>query len=236
MSEQENAEERSKAREFDPGWNDPPMFSYDSRAQYNLVKKPSLTKRIGLTWGAAAPPPQNSCDSISNEVLPASAPRKSLNVGPPPPGGPPIGSPRTGSTGDHSRVSSIGSEVTDLPKNSSRSDGLPRSDSPAEINLESVSSALCELADKLFSEREREKTELAKRLKLMENQWKDDKFPNDVQEKLYKLAKALEDGRVDEADQLQRGLMVDHSALCCSWMSAIRKMISETRLPADSTV
>ncbi|KAF6211437.1 hypothetical protein GE061_011949 [Apolygus lucorum] len=236
--------ESEGAKGIDQGWNDPPMFTYDSRQVYNNVKKPSLTKRVGLSWDSSSPAP--SIARSEEPILPASAPPRGPVPGPPPPSSttkplpspplitqplpqspfglppPPSAPPMEPEPELKPPITGTSESLGELPAKSN------------EINLDVVSKALNELAEELFGDKEREKTEINKRLSILDTLWTDDKFPADLKEKLYGISEALKAGNVDEADKLQRGLMIDHSTLCSTWMAAVRKLIAAKRPDAGS--
>ena len=133
---------------LDLGWNDPPMFSYDSRQVYNNVKKPTLTKRVGLSWESPSPAPPGS--KSDEPVIPASAPPRGPAPGPPPPS-------------SSNRVMHSSPAVPPQPSAPPIEDeGKP--DPPklvenlasenSEINLDSVSKALSDLAETLLGDKE----------------------------------------------------------------------------------
>uniref|UniRef100_A0A146KNS5 Steroid receptor RNA activator 1 n=1 Tax=Lygus hesperus TaxID=30085 RepID=A0A146KNS5_LYGHE len=236
--------ESEGAKGIDLGWNDPPMFTYDSRQVYTNVKKPSLTKRVGLSWDSSSPAPPIA--RSDEPILPASAPPRGPVPGPPPPSS---SSKPPSSPSLISKPPPPSSDGLPPPPSAPPMEEEPEAKSPttdtseslgeltaksSEINLDIVSKALNELAEELFGDKEREKSEINKRLSILDSLWSDDKFPVDIKEKLYRISEALKSGNVDEADKLQRGLMIDHSTLCSTWMAAVRKLIAAKRSDAGS--
>jgi len=71
--------------------------------------------------------------------------------------------------------------------------------------------------------------EIKRRLSIVENMWSGDRLSPSVKSKVFKLSVALMENNVNAADDLQRGLMVDHASTCCTWISGIRSLINAKR-------
>ncbi|XP_014282625.1 steroid receptor RNA activator 1 [Halyomorpha halys] len=178
----------------DPGWNDPPIFSYDSVK--NHTKKSSLSRRVSNS-SIVSNDTQKLCANVDNNGKTA------------PPRSGPINS-------------SISAGSTHLPDT--------QNISPQSIELNTVLENLQLTIKELYpNDNEKDVNEIKRRLGLMEKLWNEDKFSTDVKLKLGDISKGLLENDFVTCDNLQRSLMVDYTALCSSWMAAIRSLINSKR-------
>lgn len=71
--------------------------------------------------------------------------------------------------------------------------------------------------------------EIHKRLEIMKKMWQDGKLNDDIQNKMILLAESLKNDDYESANHIQVSLMVDHVALCSSWMVGIRHLIQQVQ-------
>ncbi|XP_046752359.1 steroid receptor RNA activator 1-like [Diprion similis] len=78
-------------------------------------------------------------------------------------------------------------------------------------------------------ELKREGDEVRRRLNLMKTAWVEDKLGESIRQSVLELSNALRKKDVDTADKIHVSLMMDHTALCSSWIPGIRHMILAER-------
>ncbi|XP_034033455.1 steroid receptor RNA activator 1 [Thalassophryne amazonica] len=71
--------------------------------------------------------------------------------------------------------------------------------------------------------------DVAKRLRLLEDSWKSGRLSVPVRRRMNVLAKELQSGQWDSADEIHRSLMVDHVTEVSQWMVGVKRLIAETR-------
>ncbi|XP_054271864.1 steroid receptor RNA activator 1 [Macrosteles quadrilineatus] len=194
--------EKKDGAKCDPGWNDPPLFSYETHTAQLKASKPRtfLNKRVAFPLHGASPP------TSSSPPVDPTAPLSMSNLSKLPP--PPMG------TFTPPKETPMRNEAC-LNENSLDSSQL----------LRAVMTNLCDILDSAFQDEEKDKAEIQRRLDILRKMWTDDKLCQDVQQKIFALSKALKDNEVEKADDLQKCLMVDHASSCSPWMSGVRQLI-----------
>ena len=71
--------------------------------------------------------------------------------------------------------------------------------------------------------------EIQKRFEIMRKMWQDGKLNDDIQNKMITLTESLKNDDYQSANHIQVSLMVDHVALCSSWMVGIRHLIQQVQ-------
>ncbi|XP_077080968.1 steroid receptor RNA activator 1 [Siphateles boraxobius] len=71
--------------------------------------------------------------------------------------------------------------------------------------------------------------DVERRLKLFEDMWKSGKLSPLVKRRMHGLSQALRSKNWDAADEIHRGLMVDHVSEVIQWMVGIKRLIAEAR-------
>ncbi|XP_022186855.2 steroid receptor RNA activator 1 [Nilaparvata lugens] len=195
--------ENSNRVAYDPGWNDPPLFSYDS--QTTQVKQ---EKRGTLLNKRVAFPLQN--DGSKNNG-PSNHPPLSA---PPIPGAMLSPSPIPNSNA--------------VPKQpASDNDQTIVREEAIDVIMNNLNSVLDNISEN--SELQEKVPEIRRRISMIEKLWKDGKFSNSIKQKILKLSEAIKSGDGESADHIQIGLMIDHAALCSSWMTGLRHLIHALR-------
>lgn len=193
----------------DPGWNDPPNFSYDALNPPTGPKRANLlNKRVAYPMASQAgtSPPSGGM----NPTLPPSAVTNAV----------PPSILQVGLGGNRSRTSSESSNATNEP-------------GPDKVEtLSRVRSNLEEVVNRSYSLSATERSEIKKRIAIMQKMWEEDKLNASVHRRLLELSHELKMGNVDHADHIHVGLMVDHSAICSSWMVGVRKLVQHLKSAA----
>lgn len=242
---------------YDRSWNDPPLFSYasgtpNSTGNNKLNKRvefPSLSNNSNLASGIMPPvnpegPPgpfmcaqlnQSSNTSVpppivmtTNEGLKESISNKPLQMLP----------------YDYKNTSNPNKSLADCDTNG------PQKDSSADIKV--VIADFNVVLDSAQSEMDQKKlADIKKRISLMEGKWKSGSLNAQMENGLAKMARCLLDAQVtvnevicapddpnlkvkassfiDEAERIQRSLMVDWSSLCGTWMIGIKHLVLEVK-------
>ncbi|KAK9496912.1 hypothetical protein O3M35_012865 [Rhynocoris fuscipes] len=197
----------TKVKAVDPGWNDPPIFSYSSHeAHTRQTKGVSLNKRVVFPM-SNLPTQKPTVDNSAS--LPCTPPASSI-AGPP---------------------KSVSKAV-----NLTSTECLPKenSDTSTDISLEVVIRNFTDTLNEISTDNEKETKEIQRRLAIMEKMWTEEKFNQIVKDKIYKLSTALKEKRFDDGNSMQMSLMVDHSAVCSNWIAAIRILMSRKKELSDS--
>ncbi|XP_018898176.2 steroid receptor RNA activator 1 [Bemisia tabaci] len=191
---------------YTPGWNDPPLFSYDSQtAHSNAPRKTNiLTKRVAFPLQ----PSVGSGNQNKAAIDPTQPPTFKSNLPPPPCG--------LSTLPLHPDSTKVGSTESSADEHFSKEETLTK----VLSNLDSITSELS--SNKSYLEHA---DDIQRKLDLLTKMWNEDKLPKDVYQRLLKLTEALLSKDSKNADHLQVGLMVDHASLCSSWISAIRLLI-----------
>lgn len=71
--------------------------------------------------------------------------------------------------------------------------------------------------------------DVERRLKLFEDMWKNGKLSSSVKHRMYGLSQDLKRKNWDAADEIHRGLMVDHVSEVSQWMVGVKRLIAEAR-------
>ncbi|XP_065090386.1 steroid receptor RNA activator 1-like [Ochlerotatus camptorhynchus] len=218
---------RSATKSHDPGWNDPPKLSYSPGVVTGQTPKLNLNKRIAFpvagTTAVNQPPPVPGAAAIGSS-LPQFVPAASSG---PPMAGPPRSvnpsAPPMLTVGTPPRVGQI-----DKPSSNAVDDTLvyPKDDEMRDF----VKGILGDFLLKTDSTRQ---AEIRKRLDLMQESWNDGKLSDGLTRKLYRLAFALNEGRVSDANDGHRSIIVEHGKECVQWAPALRQLIQAVPTPAE---
>ncbi|XP_071949721.1 steroid receptor RNA activator 1-like isoform X2 [Antedon mediterranea] len=190
----------------DRGWNDPPMFNYNTVGQPS-PKTNLLNKRV-------APPQQQigSKPGFDEKVLPsrmASAKYNPEGVGAPPMTSPPkVDGPVTSAA----------------PPTACQSESNPSQDEDIELALQRIQTVLNECENKL---KKRIFEDITKRLGVLRDKWMNMSMP--VKVYTSKLANSLVNYQYDEAYEIHLTLMVDHVTEVSQWMVGIKRLIHEAK-------
>jgi len=194
---------KKEGAKCDPGWNDPPLFSYETHTAQLKASKPRtfLNKRVAFPLHGASPPTSSSLP------VDPTAPISMCNISNLPP--PPMGTP------------------TPPKETAIKNEGCLKNENmfDASQTLTTVMSNLFDILDGAFQDEEKDKSEIQRRLDVLRKMWNDGKLCKDVQQKILALSQALKDSEMEKADDLQKCLMVDHAASCSPWMSGVRQLI-----------
>ncbi|XP_051536595.1 steroid receptor RNA activator 1 isoform X6 [Myxocyprinus asiaticus] len=71
--------------------------------------------------------------------------------------------------------------------------------------------------------------DVERRLMLFENMWKSGKLSPLVKRRMHRLSQELKSKNWDTADEIHRGLMVDHITEVSQWMVGVKRLIAEAR-------
>lgn len=215
-----DGEDEPRPGNWDRAWNDPPLFSYksDSKPPAAGLK---LNKRVHHPVESAPPP-----ISGNGGIVASGPPRlhdagaKSVDPSNLPP--PPASNPGAASLGNSSAKKSGGSSnVTDQV--------VTEEDRGKAV--ETIRALHQSLETKIDS---RKFQDIKKRLDTMESKWQDGSLTYPVERSLVMLAIHLESSNYDEADKLQRKLMVDWPSLCGTWLVGIKHLIFESNRIKES--
>ncbi|XP_034252783.1 steroid receptor RNA activator 1-like isoform X2 [Thrips palmi] len=193
----------------DPGWNDPPNFSYDALNPATGPKRANLlNKRVAypLASQSGTSPPSGGMNPTLPPSTVTTAVPPTILQGP--------------FSGNRSRTSSESSSATNEP-------GPDKTET-----LSTVRSNLEEVVNRSYSLSATERTEIKKRIAVMQKMWEEDKLNSSVHRRLLELSHELKMGNVDHADHIHVGLMVDHPAMCSSWMVGVRKLVQHLKSDA----
>ncbi|XP_026284287.1 steroid receptor RNA activator 1 [Frankliniella occidentalis] len=193
----------------DPGWNDPPNFTYDALNPPTGPRRSSLlNKRVAYPMApqmGSSPPTGGMNPTLPPSAITTAVPPSGLQVG---------------FTGNRSRTSSECSNANNDP--------LPD-------KLEAMSKVISNLegvVNQSFSLSQAERSEIKKRITILQKMWEEDKLNASVQRRVLELSEELKMGNVDHADHIHVGLMVDHAAMCSSWMVGVRKLVQHLKSAA----
>ncbi|PNF42879.1 hypothetical protein B7P43_G12894 [Cryptotermes secundus] len=204
-SEDENVELVKTKVTHDPGWNDPPVFSYDAvtaTAQSKIPKRGLLlNKRVAFPLSSQ--PSSNKCTATKNMPPPmptSTGPVVHLDQ-------PPVTASNT-------------------------TEENAKEDSQKEEALQSVMEGLeCILKNSAYNFQKNE-SEIRRRLDAMKKMWEEDKLKPEIYVKMVQLTEALRNGNAELADHIHMGLMVDYVSLCSPWMAGIRQLIHHIKSQA----
>ncbi|XP_054482133.1 steroid receptor RNA activator 1 isoform X2 [Anoplopoma fimbria] len=190
------------------GWNDPPQFSYGLQMargpQRNL-----LNKRAAPPAGPGAPPMTPPC---SNPLAPPP-----VGVTPPPlhPARPPPGC-----------VATPPPPLAPMRSQTEAADSQSESEPDVEGVLLVLNQALAACRPTV---RDQVCSDIAKRLRLLEDSWRSGRLSLPVRRRMDTLSLELQSGHWDSADEIHRSLMVDHVTEVSQWMVGVKRLIAETR-------
>lgn len=191
-------------RTNDPGWNDPPLFSYEEHTAQLKSTKPKtlLNKRVSYPVDGT----KTNSASVVDPTLPLQPCTKDML--PPPP------------TCANFLNKDTVSASSDSCKCEEENKG--NEDFNAEVAL---SQTVANFNSVLTSDFISNKTDVERRLETVKKMWNEGKFSIEIQKKIFLLSEAVKENDSTQADHLQKSLMVDHPSLCSTWMSGIRCLI-----------
>ncbi|KAK2827911.1 hypothetical protein Q5P01_018945 [Channa striata] len=191
------------------GWNDPPQFSYNLQMargpQRNVLNKRAVPPASGAVASPAIPPSSN----------PLAPPPCSV-----PPPSPPTGHPPAGST------AALTPPVGPLGNKKEAESSQPQSEPDVEGVVSVLERALAACRHMV---KDQVCNDVAKRLRLLEDSWRTGKLSLPVRRRMDTLARELQLGHWDTADDIHRSLMVDHVTEVSQWMVGVKRLIAETR-------
>lgn len=198
-----------QGRSSDPGWNDPPLFSYEEHTAQLKSTKPKTLLNKRVSYPVDSPKTNNA--TIVDPTLPLQPCTK--DTLPPPPT----------STSFLSR--DVASAVPSFCK-------CEENDKEVEdFNTEdALLQTMANLNNVLACDSIRNKTDVERRLEIVKKMWNEGKFSIEIQKKILQLSEAVKENDSAKADHLQKSLMVDHPSLCSTWMSGIRCLIHRDEL------
>uniref|UniRef100_A0A8C9Y5W0 Steroid receptor RNA activator 1 n=1 Tax=Sander lucioperca TaxID=283035 RepID=A0A8C9Y5W0_SANLU len=203
------------------GWNDPPQFSYGLQTargpHRNLLNKraaPGILTTflyiyiyiyiyIYLHHSAPSCLKQLVSDWSSGVGAPPPTPPSSNPLSPPPRGVTPAPS-------------------TPRPADSSQSESEPDVERVVSVLNRALAACRQTVKDQVCSD-------VAKRLRLLEDSWRSGRLSLPVRRRMDTLSLALQSGQWDSADEIHRSLMVDHVTEVSQWMVGVKRLIAETR-------
>lgn len=185
------------------GWNDPPQFSYGLQKDSGGQKRNILNKRVHAPQTTAG-----SGSEIQSTPVAGQTPPRGIN--PPPMDGvtPPPACPRVPSDG---AVEAVQSETE------------PRFEDVQESLYWALNACRPNVKKQVCDDVER-------RLKVFEDMWKTGKLSLLVKRRMLGLSQELKRKNWDAADEIHRGLMVDHVSEVSQWMVGVKRLIAEARI------
>ncbi|XP_078100688.1 LOW QUALITY PROTEIN: steroid receptor RNA activator 1-like [Sander vitreus] len=188
------------------GWNDPPQFSYGLQTARGPHRN-LLNKRAAPGVGAPPPTPPSS-----NPLSPPPS-----GVTPPPlhPARPPLGCVAT-------PPPPLGPMRSQRQADSSQSESEPDVERVVSVLNRALAACRQTVKDQVCSD-------VAKRLRLLEDSWRSGRLSLPVRRRMDTLSLALQSGQWDSADEIHRSLMVDHVTEVSQWMVGVKRLIAETR-------
>uniref|UniRef100_A0A673LP14 Steroid receptor RNA activator 1 n=1 Tax=Sinocyclocheilus rhinocerous TaxID=307959 RepID=A0A673LP14_9TELE len=183
------------------GWNDPPQFSYGSQKDSGGPKRNILNKRVHA--------PQFTGSGSEMQSPPVAMPTPPRGMNPPPMDSstPPSVCPKTPSDGKM--------EAGELETEPSVEDVQEPLYGALNACRHTVKKQICD--------------DVERRLKLFEDMWKSGKLSPLVKHRMHRLSQDLKRKNWDAADEIHRGLMVDHVAEVSQWMVGVKRLIAEAR-------
>ncbi|XP_029303149.1 steroid receptor RNA activator 1 [Cottoperca gobio] len=190
------------------GWNDPPQFSYSLQMargpQRNLLNKRAAPP---AALGTVSPPPPSTSPRAPPPSGVAPPP---LHPARPPPGcvampPPPLGPIRSQREAD-----------------SRQSESKPEVDGVMWALNRALAACRQTVKDQVCSD-------MAKRLRLLEDSWRAGRLSLSVRRRMDTLTLELQSGHWDSADEIHRSLMVDHVTEVSQWIVGVKRLIAETR-------
>ncbi|XP_051734202.1 steroid receptor RNA activator 1 [Ctenopharyngodon idella] len=183
------------------GWNDPPQFSYGLQKDTGGPKRNILNKRVHAPQLAGS-----GSEMQSTPVARVTPPR---GIIPPPMDSvtPPSMCPRIPSDGTAEAV-----EPETEPCIEDVQEPLYWA---LNACRHTVKKQICD--------------DVERRLKLFEDMWKSGKLSPLVKHRMHGLSQDLKRRNWDAADEIHRGLMVDHVSEVSQWMVGVKRLIAEAR-------
>lgn len=188
----------------DPGWNDPPLFSYEEHTAQLKSTKPKtlLNKRVSYPVDGT----RTDNPLVVDPTLPLQPCTK--DTLPPP--------PTTANFLNKDTISAVPNSCK--PEEKSKDD--------EDFNTEdALSQTVANFNSVLTCDSIKNKSDIERRLEIIQKMWREEKFSTEIQKKILQLSEAVKENDSGKADHLQKSLMVDHPSLCSTWMSGIRRLI-----------
>ncbi|KAF7994166.1 hypothetical protein HCN44_011435 [Aphidius gifuensis] len=196
----------------DPGWNDPPKWALSPNTLSSTKNTP--TKRL-LNKRVAFPLSSSPSSTVSTS---SSLQKTSMNLPPPPS----ILTPLT--TAPHAPLVTPTTVMVQNNSESSSSPSIINKDQTLLKTMENLEYILnTELVDNCHVD------DIKKRLEIMKNLWNEEKFNNDIINKIFLISQELKLKNIEKADEIHISLMVDYAAICTNGVSGIRHLIFELR-------
>ncbi|XP_063751240.1 steroid receptor RNA activator 1 [Eleginops maclovinus] len=192
------------------GWNDPPQFSY------GLQKTPGPQRNL-LTRRAAPP------TAAGAGAPPITSP--STNPLAPPPGTvapPPLQPARHPASCVATPPPPLGPMRDQREANSSQSESEPDIERVMSLLKRALSACRHSASGQVCSD-------VAKRLRLLEDSWRGGHLSLPVRRRMEALTLDLQTGQWDAADERHLSLMVDHVTEVSQWIVGIKRLVAETR-------
>ncbi|XP_033631443.1 steroid receptor RNA activator 1-like [Asterias rubens] len=198
----------------DRGWNDPPMFLYnsDGKAQPSSRKNP-LTQRVGVHQSYTSKTTTQAGTGIHPSLLRTNPPTG--------PSGPPLIPFTPPSTVDSSTSTARSNEVKVQEDKS-----LELSDGDCDTSIAELRSVLQLCVDKLKA---RIADDIKRKIDVLESAWKTGKLSEAVQQRMARLSQALSERDYSKAHDVHLSLMVDFVSEVSQWMVGIKRLIMEAR-------
>ncbi|KAL3879198.1 hypothetical protein ACJMK2_031507 [Sinanodonta woodiana] len=212
------------------GWNDPPMFNYESVASMQAVpRRNHLNKRVAYPLS----PVNIASQKVVTPLDPSSGPPMSPVQLLPPTSDTsmPMPVPLLIPTMVPSFPPSLSGETTPSNKQERLEDLLKRlhlTDDKDMCNY-TVGAFVDKLKQCAEELKERAAEEIKRKLDLLKECWLSGKLSEVVKVKVTNLASALKELNFDRANKIHLGLMVDHTAEVNHWMVGIKRIIQETQ-------
>ncbi|KAK3597698.1 hypothetical protein CHS0354_040074 [Potamilus streckersoni] len=209
------------------GWNDPPMFNYESVASMQAVPRRShLNKRVAYPLS-----PVNMASQKVTPLDPSSGPPMSpVQLLPPTsdtsmPTPVPLLIPTMVPTlppclPGETTPSSKQDRLEDLLKRLHLTDDKDMCNYTVDVFVDKLKQCAEEL-------KERAAEEIKRKIELLKESWLSGKLSEVVKVKVTNLASALKELNFERANQIHLGLMVDHTAEVNHWMVGIKRIIQE---------
>uniref|UniRef100_A0A8C2HXG9 Steroid receptor RNA activator 1 n=1 Tax=Cyprinus carpio TaxID=7962 RepID=A0A8C2HXG9_CYPCA len=182
------------------GWNDPPQFSYGLQKDSGGLKRNLLNKRVH------APQFTDSGSDMQSPAVAKLTPPRGMNPPPMDSSTQPSVCPKTPSDGKI---------VVELQTEPSIEDVQEPLYGALNVCRHTVKKQICD--------------DVERRLKLFEDMWRSGKLSPLVKHRMHRLSQDLKSKKWDAADEIHRGLMVDHVAEVSQWMVGVKRLIAEAR-------
>ncbi|XP_050948387.1 steroid receptor RNA activator 1 [Labeo rohita] len=189
------------------GWNDPPQFSYGLQKDSGGIKRNVLNKRVHAPQFTGQAHPTGSGSDMQSPPVAMLTPPRGMNPPPMNSSTPPSICPKPPSDGK--------TEAIEMETEPSIEDVQEALYGALNACRHTVKKQICD--------------DVERRLKLFEDMWKSGKLSPLVKHRMHRLSQDLKRKNWDSADEIHRGLMVDHVAEVSQWMVGVKRLIAEAR-------